>query len=79
MDVNTYSVSMQNGCRVLQGRVPLSDLGALLEAWSGLDEEWIADAALSQALGVTLVAGPRTATQAWREELGLSIGKDGQA
>lgn len=28
---------------------------------------------------VPLVAGPREATQAWREQLGLSTGKDGQA
>lgn len=72
----TYSVSHMRGCRVVNGPVPICDIVALMRAWSDNGQEandpWFVDSLLSQYLNVNMVCGPRSATTAWRTELGLS-------
>ena len=76
----SYTVTDRNGCKVIEGRLPLGDCGVLLGGWADIGksngEEWIADALLSSHLGVCMVVGPKDACYAWRRELGLEPPKD---
>ena len=78
----TYSVSYMRGCRVVNGQVPICDIVALMQAWAdyGHDatDEWYVDSLLSQYLNVNMVCGPRSATTAWRAELGLTPAPEDQ-
>jgi hypothetical protein len=72
----TYTVTRTRGCRVIAGWVPITDMAALMRAWSDASQhagdEWVVDAELSQQLAVNMVCGPRSATAAWRVALGLT-------
>jgi len=74
----SYTVRIEHGCRIVSGLVPLTDMAALLLAWSqdeetvrGTVDEWVADTKLSKALGVNLVCGTRRDTEAFRALLGV--------
>lgn len=76
--LHTYSVSNVRGCRVITGWLPVTDFVALAEAWNdgeakGTDGEWFCDAVLAQHLGANMVLGPKSATLAWRAEIGLPV------
>jgi hypothetical protein len=81
-DDNSYRVCRVHGCRVIYGAVPVSDMVALVDAWSRsaleedesvadlpMQERWIADGKLAQALGANLVVGTVQDTLAWRARL----------
>lgn len=74
----SYTVRLLEGCKLIEGRVPLYELAALLMTWARqagepatLEEEWVVDVELSEALKATLVCGTRSATQELRARLGL--------
>lgn len=74
-----YTVTERQGCRIVTGPIPITDMVALMNAWrpqaddddteSDPAQEWIVDAELSQRLGATLVCGPRLAVQRLRAAL----------
>lgn len=79
MSDDGYRVCRINGCRVIYGEVPITDMVALVTAWTAnerdgedmetvadLDEAWVMDGKLAEALGANLVAGTRRDTKAWR-------------
>lgn len=71
-----YTISDENGCKVVRGSVPLMEIAALMQEWAkcaeeGCTEEWFVDSKLSSMIGVNVVCGPRTATTAWRFSLGI--------
>ncbi len=76
-----YTIQEQQGCRIVTGPVPISDMVALMEAWCGhadpddIDpaDTWIIDADLSQRLGATMVCGPRHAMDALRAALATGV------
>lgn len=75
MTLTAYTVTATRGCRVIDRPVPISEFCALVRAWEELQDpgdEWICDALLSSRLGVAFVVGPKSATQAWRDELGIT-------
>lgn len=73
-----YSISERHGCRIIIGPIPITDLVALTGAWdrdhgdqADPAQQWIFAADVSQAMGATLVCGPRSAMDALRASLGL--------
>jgi RNase P subunit RPR2 len=75
MNPDRYTVIRTNNCIVVDGAIPTHDMGALLVAWTGGVDlgEWMLDSRLADYLGVTVVAGPRSACRAWQERLGISL------
>ena len=66
---------------MVDGRIPISDIAALLESWaessarwcgSGPDDKWIIDSLLAAHLGINLVCGSLRNTLAWRMELEIT-------
>ena len=73
--MSSYTISDENGCKVVRGAVPITDIAPLMQSWAGRDQdgddEWVADAKVSTAIGACLVCGPLSATTAWRQVLGI--------
>jgi hypothetical protein len=74
----SYSVTHANGCCVIAGAPPVNEFCALVNCWTvaadkGTPNEWYCDGVLADHLDVTLVCGPRHATAAWRDFLGLEV------
>lgn len=76
-----YTIRELHGCRVIIGPVPITDLVALTAAWDQSHggetdpaQQWIFAADVSQAMGATLVCGPREAMDQLRASLGLPPG-----
>lgn len=71
-----YTITEENGCKVVRGAIPLSEIATLMTTWAksghkGSDNEWFADSKITDKIGATLVCGPRAATQEWRVTLGI--------
>ena len=65
-----YQVYRSHDCFVVKGAIPVDDMAALSRVWRKRGATQV-DAALSQALGFTLVCGSTKACDAWRKELGI--------
>jgi hypothetical protein len=75
MSDERYTVIRTKDCMVIQGHLPLADCGALLKVWSEYQregDEWILDPYLAEYLEANLVAGPKSACQLWRQQLGIA-------
>lgn len=62
MTMDSYTVRMLDGCRIVQGAIPVRDMAILLQGWADTSAdtaagEWLVDADLSARMGATLVAG----------------------
>ena len=73
-----YSVHEQRGCRIVTGPIPITDMVALMAAWSppvpeheDKAQEWIVCSDLAYELAATLVCGPREAIEAFRIARGI--------
>lgn len=67
----SYTVSRSRRCIVVDGAIPLVDMGALLTVWSREMDDLLVDGELSNKLGCNMVVGQRADLDAWRAELGM--------
>lgn len=73
--MTAYTVTDTHGCKVIDRPIPVTDCVALMQAWEKAFDNpadtWVCDSVLAAHFRAALVVGPKSATEAWRAELGL--------